>query len=372
MHDPSTSSVPRPRVLVVPEFDHFGGTWTVFLKTLHILAQEEYQIAVLIERRQGFPEALKVIQEAGAQVFWLPQRDKRWMKSWVATLYEFVSALPAYCIFRPDVIHVSCGGPGNMLGFCLLPCPFLFCLHTEPFAPLAMGRNTLWHRFRRPKAIFVAVSQHMANLTVERFRIPRRNIHVVHNGSRIPETTAQPESNLIVTLGHFQEYKNPDVWLQTAKIVLKRNPSAKFLWLGDGPLIKNYREEILREGLSEKIHLPGHHPNVSVELSRARVYFHPSRMESHGIAIIEAMSYGIPCVASNVGGLKESVVDGVTGILHEADDAEGFARSITQLLEDSTIAERMGSEGRKRAINLFSEQVWQENMSTLYKKLLSH
>ncbi|MDK3155402.1 glycosyltransferase family 4 protein [Kamptonema cortianum] len=372
MSDTLPSTTSRPRVLVVPEFDRFGGTWTVFRNTLRMLARDNFQIAVLIERRQGFREAMEEIERAGAKVFWMPERDKRWMKSWVATLYEFVAALPAFLVFRPDLIHVSCGGPGNMLGLCLYPRPLLFFLHTEPFAPLALGRNLLWRRFRRHGAIFAAVSQHMANLVVERFRIPRSNIRIVYNGCRIPETTARPDSGLIVTLGHFQEYKNPAVWLRTARIVLQRNPSAEFLWLGDGPLIETYREEIRRAGLSEKIHLPGHHPDVTKALSRARVYFHPSRMESHGIAVIEAMAHGVPCVASRVGGLKESVVEDQTGFLLDPDDVDGFADGILRLLNEPGLADRLGGEGRKRAIALFSTESWEGHIADLYRFLLNH
>ncbi|MGN7979843.1 glycosyltransferase family 4 protein [Burkholderia sp. 22313] len=88
----------------------------------------------------------------------------------------------------------------------------------------------------------------------------------------------------------------------------------------------------------------------------ATLFCLPSRFESFGIAALEAMFYGVPVVATRVGGLGELVDDGVTGYLVELDDAAALARVIHDIAHDPALRERMGQAARERAHRLYTTE----------------
>ncbi len=80
-------------------------------------------------------------------------------------------------------------------------------------------------------------------------------------------------------------------------------------------------------------------------LSVSDLFLLPSLQESFGLSALEAMACGVPVVASNVGGLPEVVIDGVTGFLHPPDEVEQMAESAIRILSDPALHARMAAEG---------------------------
>ncbi|MFH1722491.1 MAG: glycosyltransferase family 4 protein [Candidatus Altiarchaeota archaeon] len=115
------------------------------------------------------------------------------------------------------------------------------------------------------------------------------------------------------------------------------------------------------------------HHDLLTYYQNSNIFLFPSVWEEpFGIPPIEAMSCGIPVVATKSGGIKETVDNGKTGILVEPGDPEGLAQAIISLLEDRTLRESMGKAGRKRVANYFSFEKIVEELETMYKKLLKH
>ena len=123
---------------------------------------------------------------------------------------------------------------------------------------------------------------------------------------------------------------------------------------------------------------------TAIELySNAAIFCCPSIYEPFGIINLEAMACETPVVASAVGGIKEVVVDGETGILVavEQQDAAPFepidpdrfsrdlANGINRLIEDPQLAARMGAASRRRAVDVFSWTAIAEQTAALYRKL---
>ena len=71
-----------------------------------------------------------------------------------------------------------------------------------------------------------------------------------------------------------------------------------------------------------------------------------SRAESFGVVICEASATGLPVIATDVGGVRETLLDGQTGILVPKDDAEALADAMLKLASDPALRQRMGSAGR--------------------------
>ena len=112
-------------------------------------------------------------------------------------------------------------------------------------------------------------------------------------------------------------------------------------------------------------------PNAQVAgaLQSFDVFVNCSVKESFGVAIVEAMSCGLPVVATDTAGFREVVDDGVTGFILADREPETMAEKIIELLNDSNLRKGMGFAGRKKVLELYD---WEKNISimeNLYKKL---
>ena len=108
-----------------------------------------------------------------------------------------------------------------------------------------------------------------------------------------------------------------------------------------------------------------------VELySNARVFVCPSIYEPFGIINLEAMSCETPVVASAVGGILETVVDGKTGILVEPGNPEAIAEAVNKLLDNPSLSRELGRNGRKRVKELFSWSSIAKKTITTYESII--
>jgi glycosyltransferase involved in cell wall biosynthesis len=108
--------------------------------------------------------------------------------------------------------------------------------------------------------------------------------------------------------------------------------------------------------MGKRIIFEGHVPHDQVEAyyKGATLVVNPSLSESFGNSLIEAMMYGLPVVATRVGGMMYTVDNGRTGLLVDAADPLALANAICEVLADRERACRMGEAGRKRAVEKFS------------------
>ena len=100
-------------------------------------------------------------------------------------------------------------------------------------------------------------------------------------------------------------------------------------------------------------------------LRASAIYFQPSKIESQGIAVLEAMSEGVPCVVSNVVGLLESAIDGVNGRVCKTDTIHEYARAILDFLAGPVLVRNMGSESRRLAETRSNKEDWPTSLNRL-------
>jgi len=103
----------------------------------------------------------------------------------------------------------------------------------------------------------------------------------------------------------------------------------------------------------DDIRFLGKQEPVEELLSIADVFLMPSGSETFGLAALEAMSCGVPVVASNIGGLPELVTEGESGFLCELGDIEAFTDRAAALLTDTDLRTRMARAARQRAVDEF-------------------
>ena len=117
--------------------------------------------------------------------------------------------------------------------------------------------------------------------------------------------------------------------------------------------------------------MPGQIDYVDDALAAADFYCLPSRYEGLGVALLEALATGAPCIASRVGGMREVLESGVSGIHVEVEDVGGLTAAIQSLVDDPALAERLGVAGMQRAKDRFDIDLMGRKTEALYESLVS-
>jgi glycosyltransferase involved in cell wall biosynthesis len=141
--------------------------------------------------------------------------------------------------------------------------------------------------------------------------------------------------------------------------------------VGDGPLADAVQERIARTELRDHVLVLPFCPDAAAILAGFDVYALPSLWESLPIALLEAMSAGLPVVAADTGGVREAVLNGDTGLLHPPGDATALADALQRLLTDPELRARMGAAGRARQAAEFSLDSMIEGVERAYRRALT-
>jgi L-malate glycosyltransferase len=160
-------------------------------------------------------------------------------------------------------------------------------------------------------------------------------------------------------------------WLLRAFDLATRGTSAILTLVGDGPDQRACRELARDLGIADRVRFLGERDALPELLAGADVFVLSSSEESFGLSALEAMSCATPVVATRVGGVSEVVEDGVSGFLARADDLEGFADRLRDLLFDAELGERMGSAARDIAESRFDRDKVVALYENLYRRLVA-
>lgn len=172
-------------------------------------------------------------------------------------------------------------------------------------------------------------------------------------------------------VGKLSRGKGIDILLRAVPAVVEKYPTVCILIVGEGP------ERDYLEGLAAQMEIrartvfPGFLDDIPGILAAVDILVLPSLKEAAGGVVREAMAARKPVVASRVGGLPESVVDGKTGFLVSPEDHEALGRSIIELLDNPVLRERFGKAGREQAKAKFSIEAMVQQYEALYQELLS-
>jgi len=370
------SSIKKEKIVIlVDAVDQMGGTRAFLFQLLNIHVNQKIPTVLAIQAQQLDSELKEYCTSRNISLIKLPGRHKIFYEPFLSLIYDVYTYLYLILKINPSLIFASIGSPGLFHCLFFFNTPLIYFLHTTPVASGYQARiiNFFVRRFVNYKKSIATVSHYSKNKISKEMGINEQFIDVIFNSIKTPDNIeSRRSSRIILTVGHVINYKNPYLWYEVAKQVIKINQETKFYWVGEGPLLLKMKNKIKRDKLDSHIIFTGYKNNVNEYYQQAEIYFHPSLVESHGISIIEAMSYKLPCVASNTGGIKESIISKEYGVLCEPNDKDSFIRNISCLLDNHDYKCRIGKKGRKFVMEKFSESVQEKAFLSLYDKKLHH
>ena len=163
----------------------------------------------------------------------------------------------------------------------------------------------------------------------------------------------RPRQRVVVGLSAFQPWKRIEVVIRA--VAAMDRPLPALWWIGNAA-DPAYFEQMVRLAQQEEVdftpHLAVSHAELVRLLNEAWVMAYAPRLEPFGYAPLEAAACGVPVVAVSEGGVRETVVNGVTGLL--VDSERDLPRALQQVVDDAALARRLGQAGRRKAETTWS------------------
>lgn len=182
----------------------------------------------------------------------------------------------------------------------------------------------------------------------------------------------EPKRWLIGAAGRFSPEKGYEQLVAAAALVRQTHPQAGFILFGRGPLQGDLERAIAAKGLDGHFVLGGFRTDLASLWPGFDAAVLPSYTEGLPVMALEAMSAGVPVVATAVGGTPEVIRDGVDGYLVPPRDPAALADRIRRLLDDDAARRSMGQLGRLRTLAEFTFTAQAQSFCKLFDELLAH
>lgn len=278
---------------------------------------------------------------------------------------------------RIDLLHLNEFGWNQdiVLGAWLARIPVVLHVHTQ----LRVHRQNL-NRLAAWRVLFVSKAHREETaglgLVGDKARILPNAIDVDRYAAGRDVRSAlglAPDDIVITTVCQLSERKAIDVFIDVALMLLHRSPSATFLVVGPvGRGEKEYAERQMARAADPaargRIRFLGPRQDIPDILRSSDIFFLPSRHETYGLVVAEAMAASLPVVASNTGGIPEIVSSAALGALAPVDDRPAFAAAL-QLFIDSPGRRRLvGTAARKSLDGRFDRATYARALEKLYSE----
>jgi glycosyltransferase involved in cell wall biosynthesis len=230
-----------------------------------------------------------------------------------------------------------------------------------------------------------AVSEKVREFCIREDHLPPEKVVTVPNGVDLEAIDAHSSgernalfglngnSRVITTVANVRSVKGIDILIRAAVSVVEQVSEAHFVVIGETQE-PSYLQELLelarQLGVARNISFIGGHNDVYALLKASDLFCLPSRSEGMSNALLEAMACRLPCVATDVGGNPEVVIDGQTGFLVPTENPHALATQIIALLRDRDLMGRMGQAGRRTVQLKFTVQHMVDRVALLYDQLL--
>jgi len=292
----------------------------------------------------------------------------------------------AYVVVRYGVriVHFQYAVPGFtpiQAWLRILHVPFIVTFHGSDVHQAALGSEAARRidSLIRSANLVTAISDGLLRDLEKRSPHARGTTHVVPNGIPIdiwdsaadPDLCAKRDIDVLF-VGNLRFVKGPDFLVEAFRVLISLRPSTSLVFVGSGDMDEQLRLRVREAGLEAHVIFAGRvgRTDIADYYRRARVLAVPSRAEGFSLVAAEAQLFGVPVVATAVGGLPQTVCDGQTGTLVPFGDTAAFVAAFCGLLDDEGQWVRASNRARTWAREHFSPDVMAARFDDLYDRVL--
>lgn len=179
-----------------------------------------------------------------------------------------------------------------------------------------------------------------------------------------------PEDAFVLgTIARLDTIKNQSLMIRALKRVHREFPGTVLVIVGDGPERGNLERLVNELGLSSNVKFTGFREDVGCCYSMMDIFLLTSFSEGTAMSLLEAMASSLVCIATNVGGNPEIVLDSETGYIIPSGDEKALAERIRILISDKGLRDALGANGRKRYEVHFTVERMVHSFETIYDSL---
>ena len=283
----------------------------------------------------------------------------------ILTKQRFISIVKLARILsknKIDILHTHCPSPdfyGRVSAFLIhLNLVFSTIHNTKGYSIL---------RERVMKNIttkYIAISEEVEEYALKILKIPTKKIKIIYNGidvenylnclvkkeNKFKKLGISNYGKIITTIGRVNEQKGHIYFIKAAELVLKKFPDTYFLIIGDTQNDKDLYQKLIKiiksKNLKNKIMFTGIRQDIPEILAISDAFVLPSIYEGFSLVTIEAAMAGLPIVGTDVGSIRQIVIDGENGLIVHPKDINGLANGMKYILSNENRAKNMGLKGK--------------------------
>lgn len=348
-----------------------SGAQNVMLSILNSLDKDKYDVYVI--SKPGGPLVERVL-ELGYN--YIPLSSFKRSIS-IMDIVALIKLIRIFNKYKFDIVHTHSSKPGFIGRIAARIAGVPKIIHTVHGFPFHSYQKKIIMNFYRSmekyaalfgdKIIFVNNSER--ELAIADHLIKPEKAVTIYNGIELPIISKKKRGksdNLIIGSSlRFWKQKNIIDTIEVAIRVCKKCRNIQFIFIGDGELYKIAKKMITDSGFEDRIQLPGWQKDPTEWLQKFDVFLLYSKWEGLPLSILEAMSYGLPIVASDIKGNNELVSD-VNGILVPINDIDRLTAILLSLPSETEKLKKWGTNSRKLIKEKFNLTDFERKYKEIY------
>lgn len=358
---------------------------------------ERYALSSRVHYRPAMPAwmPLRLAKLGGLYAGELSRRPGR-IPAFIRMVWQNRSSHPVGALYHGwtllgrsyDVLHCQFGSVGRAAAMLraagLIQAPILTTFHGFDLNAYPRRHGAGCYRTLFEKGDLFTISSEFARQRLLRLGAPAERVVEWPMGIDVDQfpfaerRRQEGEAVRLLTVARLVEVKGLQVGIEAVARLVRSGKKVHYRIIGEGPLRTKLEARVRELGLEEVVSMPGaaSHDQVKKELIRAHIFVLPGvtasdgAVETQGVVLLEAQATGLPVVASNCGGIPESILPGKSGGLVPERDAGALADQLSRLIDSPERWPEMGRAGRAYVEEKYNLPILLDELVDMYLSLL--
>ncbi|RXJ55395.1 glycosyltransferase [Candidatus Marinarcus aquaticus] len=344
----------KPKILFIVDTLAFGGAQKVLFEQMKYIKKQGYEVALFSIKKNMYHNwfeefliygAINEQQSIATNIFVVLEKLKEVVPHF-DVIIGFIDLFTNYLAVMSGKMHNKTT---------LVSSRVVLSDHLQKIDYPSVNHEMITYFYNQADGV-IALSKNVKKDLIEKYAIDTKKIFQVYNPvnfkrvEQLSQKDCKHETffnrRVILSIGRMTEQKNHLFVLELFSHIADEYEDVNLCILGDGPLRESLLKKINKLSLENRVLLPGNVENIYPYLEKSELFLFPSLYEGLGNSILEALSVGVPIVASNLEVIKELIENKKNGLLCELAQPETFIQAIKKILEDKSYAQILSNNGK--------------------------